>query len=297
MPARTVLQLTDAELRFGERVLWSQLNLAVEAGQFVAVLGSNGSGKTSLLRVLLGELPLSAGSATIGGRPVRRGDPRIGYVPQRVSVESSGMIKARDLVRLGRDGHRWGPPLLGRKSSRKLNAEIDAQLESVGATPYAQSPVSMLSGGELQRIRIAEALISNPDLLVLDEPLAALDLARQQEVAALMDRQRREHGTSILFVTHEINAVLGYVDQLLYLANGRFTLGTPEEVMTSESLSALYGAPVDVVNAHGRLVVVAANDLTAGLHQSLDDHLAHEPDVHDHGKHHPADCDAWRPSA
>jgi len=158
----------------------------------------------------------------------------------------------------------------------------------------------MLSGGELQRIRIAQALACDPALLICDEPLAALDLKHQQEVAALIDRRRRSSGTAVIFVTHEINPILHYVDQVLYLAGGRFRLGTPAEVMTSESLSALYDAPVDVISAHGRLVVVAANDMAAGVHQSLDDHYAHghhQPDrlhgTHDHGSHHPMDTSGW----
>lgn len=288
-----VVELSGAELAFGDRVLWADLNLSIPPGQFVAVLGSNGSGKTSLLRVLLGELPLTAGTARVTGHPVRRGDDRIGYVPQRVAVDSIGMIRARDMVRLGRDGHHWGPSLTFGAHRRELRRSVDALLESVGAQSFADAPVGMLSGGELQRVRIAEALASDPDLLILDEPLAALDLARQQEVAALMDRRRREHGTSIIFVTHEINSVLGYVDQVLYLAGGRFRLGPPDEVLTSESLTGLYGAPVDVIKAHGRLVVLAATELGTGTHQSLDDHCAHDPELHDHGAHDPAQ--GWGP--
>ncbi|MTD16161.1 ATP-binding cassette domain-containing protein [Nakamurella sp. YIM 132087] len=289
-----VVELSHAALSFGDRVLWSDLDLSIPAGQFVAVLGANGAGKTSLLKVLLGELPLSGGTARIAGRPVRRGNDRIGYVPQRVGIDGAAMVKARDVVRLGRDGHRWGPSFQIGRARRETRSAVDDLLESVGASAFADAPVGMLSGGELQRVRIAEALAGDPDLLILDEPLAALDLARQHEVAELMDRRRRDHGTSVIFVTHEINAVIDHVDQILYLAGGRFRIGPVAEVMTSQSLSELYGAPVDVIDAHGRLVVVAANDMTAGMHQSVDDHFPHDPDVHDHGAHHPADHEGWR---
>lgn len=300
-----VVELRNASLRYGSRTLWSDLSLRIEPGQFVAVLGANGAGKTSLLRVLLGEQTLGSGDVRIAGRPVRRGSNLVGYVPQRVGIDSGTVIKARDVVRMGLDGHRWGLPLVVGASGRRMRATIDELLEAVGATEFADAPVSMLSGGELQRIRIAQALACDPALLICDEPLAALDLKHQQEVAALIDQRRRSSDTAVIFVTHEINPVLHYVDQVLYLAGGRFRLGTPAEVMTSESLSALYDAPVDVISAHGRLVVVAANDMAAGVHQSLDDHYAHhhdeqgrhQPDrlhgTHDHGSHHPLDTSGW----
>ncbi|SDO41988.1 zinc/manganese transport system ATP-binding protein [Nakamurella panacisegetis] len=296
---KAVVELEKATLAFGDRTLWSDLDLIIESGQFVAVLGANGAGKTSLLKVLLGEQSLNSGTVRIAGSPVRRGSDVVGYVPQRVGIDSGVMVKARDVVRMGLDGHRWGLPVQFGAKRRAMRRTIDEMLAAVGATAFADAPVSMLSGGELQRIRIAEALACDPDLLICDEPLAALDLRHQQEVAALIDRRRREHDTAVIFVTHEINPILPYVDQVLYLAGGRFRLGPPDEVMTSASLSALYDAPVDVISAHGRLVVVAANDMTAGLPQSLDDHAAHSGDgalhgLHDHGHHDPADRSAWR---
>jgi zinc/manganese transport system ATP-binding protein len=308
-PGAPVVELHGAGLGFGSRTLWSQLDLSIDAGQFVAVLGANGAGKTSLLKVLLGELQLRSGSVQIAGQPVRRGSDLVGYVPQRLGIAPGTMVKARDVVRMGLDGHRWGLPIEFGRRRRELRATIDDLLSAVGATAFADAPVSMLSGGELQRIRIAEALACDPALLICDEPLAALDLRHQQEVAALIDQRRRDSGTAVIFVTHEINPVLEYVDQVLYLAGGRFRLGPPEEVMTSASLSELYDAPVDVISAHGRLVVVAATDMHAGLHQSVDDHAAHHRDVrqvgagrhgpgtlhgtHDHGDHSPTESAGW----
>ena len=272
-----VVSTRDAGLAFGDRVLWSGLDLDIPPGQFVAILGSNGSGKTSLIRVLLGEQPLSTGEAWIAGEPVRRGSTLVGYVPQKVSIDSATMVKARDVVRMGLDGHRWGMPIGTARTRHEVRRTIDELLASVGAAQLADAPVSMLSGGELQRVRVAAALASNPSILLCDEPLAALDLRHQQEVAALLDRRRREHDTAVLFVTHDINAVLDYVDQVLYLAAGRFRLGPPEEVLTSAGLTELYGAPVDVIRAQGRVIVVASTDPTAGFHLSHDDHGATDP--------------------
>jgi zinc/manganese transport system ATP-binding protein len=270
-PPTAAVRTSDAALAYGDRVLWEGLNLDIAPGQFVAILGSNGSGKTSLLKVLLGEQPLTRGRAWIGGEPVRRGSTAVGYVPQKISIDEGTMLKARDLVRMGLDGHRWGFPFGSPASRRAVRAGIDNLLASVGAAGFGDAPVSMLSGGELQRVRVAAALASNPSILLCDEPLAALDLRHQQEVAALLDRRRREHGTAVLFVTHDINAVLDYVDQVLYLAAGQFRLGPPSEVLTSAGLSELYGAPVDVLRAQGRLIVVASTDPSAGHHLSDDD--------------------------
>jgi len=263
-----------AALAFGDRLLWEGLDLDIAPGQFVAILGSNGSGKTSLLKVLLGEQPLTHGQAWIGGEPVRRGSTAVGYVPQRIAIDEGTMLKARDLVRMGLDGHRWGFPFGSGRSRQAVRSGIDELLASVGADGFGDAPVSMLSGGELQRVRIAAALASDPSILLCDEPLAALDLRHQQEVAALLDRRRRQHGTAVLFVTHDINAVLDYVDQVLYLAAGQFRLGPPSEVLTSTSLSELYGAPVDVLHAQGRVIVVASNDPSTVYHLSEDDNCA-----------------------
>ena len=250
-------------MRFGDHVLWEELDLALPPGQFVAVLGPNGCGKSTLLRVLLGQQRLTTGAVNVLGAPARRGSDEVGFVPQRVTLDAAAMVKARDVVRLGLDGHRWGVSPFGR-AGQAARLRVDELLADVEATAFAEAPVSMLSGGEVQRIRIASALAADPQLLLCDEPLAALDLRHQQAVAGLIERRRREHGTTIMFVTHDINSVLEYVDQVLYLANGKFRLGAPADVLTSESLTSLYGAPIDVLHVHGRVVVVGAdvgNDL------------------------------------
>ena len=258
-----VLDVAGATLAFGARTLWHGLDLQLAPGEFLAVLGANGSGKSSLVRAILGEQPLSTGSVRVAGRAVRRGSRQVGYVPQRIAIDPVAPIRARDLVRLGLDGHRWGTGILGAARARRQVAEL---LDSVGASAFGDAPVAQLSGGELQRVRIAEALAGAPRLLLCDEPLAALDLAQAQTVVSLLDHYRREHGTAVLFITHDINAVLGAADRVLYLAGGRFRLGTPGEVLTSAGLTELYGAPVDVFHTQGRVIVVAATDPGAGRH-------------------------------
>ena len=252
----TVLSIRDASLAFGDRTLWSGLNLDVEAGEFVAVLGPNGTGKTSLLKAILGQQELTTGEVELLGRPARRGNPSVGYVPQQKLLASGTPLRARDLVALGVDGHRWGPPI----SSKATKAKVGELLRAVGAETYANAPVATLSGGEQQRVRIAQAIASDPALLLCDEPLLSLDLAHQRSVSELIDEQRRRLNTAVLFVTHDVNPVLGMVDRVLYLAGGRFTIGTAKEVLRSEVLSELYGTPVDVFESRGRIVVVGGGD-------------------------------------
>jgi zinc/manganese transport system ATP-binding protein len=259
-------ELLDASLAYGDRLVWSGVNLSIRAGEFLAVLGSNGSGKTSLLQCLLGLRRLSSGALRVNGRPPRRGSRDIGYIPQQRRVDPFTPLRARDLVGLGLDGHRWGVGW----PSRSRRQHLDDVLASVGAAEYADVPVGLLSGGEQQRVRIAQALATDPTILLCDEPLLSLDLRHQREVTALVDRRRREHGTAVVFVTHEINPVLPYVDRVLYLAGGRFRSGTVEEVMTSATLSALYGVAVEVVRVGERIVVAGAPDDATHTHEVVD---------------------------
>jgi zinc/manganese transport system ATP-binding protein len=258
------LSLREARVSFGDRTLWEGLDLDVAPGEFMAVLGPNGSGKTTLVRVLLGLLPLSAGEVRIAGRPPRRGSPSIGYIPQQKAMDADLPLRGRDLVGLGLDGHRPGIGLRGRRVRRE---RVDAALAAVGGTAYADSPVGRLSGGEQQRLRVAQALVGDPNVLLCDEPLLSLDLSHQRTVTRLIDERRRAAGTAVLFVTHEINPVLPLIDRVLYLVNGRFRVGPPDEVMTSEVLSELYRTRVDVLRVHGRLVVVGAEEHGEHCHE------------------------------
>jgi zinc/manganese transport system ATP-binding protein len=247
--------LSAAKLAYGDRLLWSGLDLDVRPGEFLAILGPNGSGKTSLLKVLLGLERLTSGDGHIAGSPLRCGNPRVGYIPQLRGFDVDVPLRARDLVGLGLDGHRWGVGW----PSRMRRARVDELLAQVDASAYADVPLGRLSGGEQQRLRVAQALSTDPSVLLCDEPLLSLDLNHQRMVVDLIDRRRREHGTAVLFVTHEINPVLPLVDLVLYVIDGEFRLGPPDEVMTSEVLSELYGAQVEVIRRHDRLVVVGAS--------------------------------------
>ena len=254
--AEIVMRLRDASVGFGSHTLWQDLSLEVERGEFLAVLGPNGAGKTTLLNVILGLQPLTSGTVEVAGQPAQRGNSRIGYIPQQKAFASDLPLRGRDLVRLGLDGHHLGLPLRPGRARRR----VDAAIAAVGAASYAKSPIGLLSGGEQQRLRIAQALLGDPLALLCDEPLLSLDLAHQQAVTALFDELRRSAGTAILFVTHEINPILPYTDRVLYLVGGRWAVGSPAEVLTSERLSDLYGATVEVIRLGDRILVTSAAD-------------------------------------
>lgn len=261
---KPVLRLDEATIGFHGRTLWEDLSLELVPGEFLAVLGPNGSGKSTLLKVLLGLQRLDRGRVEISGRPARRGSSRVGYIPQQQTLPVETPLRSRDLIAMGLDGHRFGL----RTRPKALHDTVDQLLEDVGATDYADMPVGLLSGGEQQRLRAAQALASNPDVLLCDEPLHSLDLHHQQAVTELIRRQAHERDAAVAFVTHEINPVIEHVDRVLYFARGRYRIGTPEEVIRSEVLSELYDSPVDVIEHRGRLVIMA--DHIEGDHCDVD---------------------------
>jgi zinc/manganese transport system ATP-binding protein len=254
----SAIQLRDAAVAVGGHTVWSGVGLTVEAGELVAVLGPNGAGKSTLLRMLLGLVPLSHGSATVLGAAPGRRNAAIGYLPQRHAFDASTRVRGVDLVRLGLDGNRWGLPLTGGRQARE---RVDEVIDLVGAGAYARRPIGELSGGEQQRLLIAQALAGRPELLLLDEPLDSLDLPNQTAVSALLADISSSERVAILLVAHDVNPLIGSLDRVAYVAAGGILSGPPEAVITSETLSALYGVPVDVFHASdGRLVVVGAPD-------------------------------------
>jgi zinc/manganese transport system ATP-binding protein len=272
-----VVEMVDAAVQLGGRTIWSDVGLRVAPGEFVALLGANGSGKSTLLKTVLGALPLAAGRMSVLGCPPGEANRAIGYLPQRRSFDSGTRLRGSDVVRLGLDGDRWGVPLRTPKGVREQVAEA---VEMVGASAYAHRPIGELSGGEQQRLLIAQALVRRPRLLLLDEPLDSLDLPNQAVVAALVHDICRGAGVTVLLVAHDVNPLLPYLDRVVYLAAGHAVEGPVEQVITSETLSGLYGLPVEVLKASdGRLVVVGQPEPPAHHHDR------HDHD-HDHGHAH-----------
>jgi zinc/manganese transport system ATP-binding protein len=270
---RPVLALRGAGARVGDRTLWQGVTASVSPGEFVCVLGPNGAGKSTLIRIVLGLRSFDGEVRVLGARP-GRDNHRIGYLPQRRGFDASLHVRGADIVRLGLDGHRWGVPLpfAGRLSGRRRaeDTRIAEVLDLVGATAYADRPIGTLSGGEQQRLLIAQALVRRPGLLLLDEPLDSLDLPNQSVIAALISRICHAEGVSVLMVAHDVNPILRYLDQVIYLAEGGAAAGAPRDVITSGTLSRLYGTPIEVLRtADGRLVVLGA-ERGHGVHGSID---------------------------
>jgi zinc/manganese transport system ATP-binding protein len=263
-----VVRLQEASARAGGRAVWSNVTLSVRAGEFVAVLGPNGVGKSTLLKVILGLHPVAAGRVEVLGAEPGAGNARVGYLPQRRAFGPSTRIRGVDLVRLGWDGDRWGTPLpswLPGRRAREAAARVEEVVSLVGAEAYASRPIGQSSGGEQQRLLIAQALIRNPELLVPDEPLDSLDVTNQAAVSALIQQVCRARQVAVLLVAHDVNPILPYLDQVIYLAHGGAVMGPPSEVINAETLSMLYGTPVEVLQDRtGRLVVVGQPDVHTG---------------------------------
>lgn len=260
-PLESVVTVRNGAAERAGRRLWSGLDLAISAGEFVAVLGPNGVGKSTLVQVMLGRLALAEGEIRVLGEAAGRSNQRIGYLPQRRSFDPSLRVRGRDIVRLGVDGHRWGVPLPawwpGGTARRAVAARVAEVLDLVGARGYADRPIGELSGGEQQRLMIAQALASAPELLLLDEPLDSLDLPNQAAVAALIARISRAQRVAVVMVAHDVNPILSYVDTVVYLAPGGSRIGPPRQVITGLGLTELFGTPVEVLTASdGRLVVI-----------------------------------------
>lgn len=251
------VELDHASVRLGPNWVWRDAALSIEPGEFVAILGPNGAGKSTLLKALLGLVPITEGQARVFGRPVRRGNDQVGYLPQRRRFDPDLRIRAVDLVRMGLDGDRLGLPL----PSRSARERVRAMIELVGGTAYAGRPVGQLSGGEQQRILIAQALVTGARMLMLDEPLDSLDLTNQQAISELVRTICLSKGVTVLLVAHDVNPILPFVDRVVYIAGGHVLCGRPDEVVRTETLTRLYGAPIEVLStSDGRVVVVGQHE-------------------------------------
>jgi zinc/manganese transport system ATP-binding protein len=259
--APAAIRAEHLEVGYPDGVVWRDANFDVQPGEFVAVIGPNGAGKTTLFRMLLGLHPPRRGSLTVFGEGPHRGNRRIGYVPQRHTIDRETHIECESLVRLGVSGTRWGPGL----AAREEQAAASTALAAVGATELAHKSLGTLSGGELQRVFLAEALVGNPEMLLLDEPLSNLDLRRSRDLVDLIAGLVRSRNVTTLLVAHDINPMIQSLDKVIYIANGRVATGAPEDVLTSEGLTALYGVRVEVLrDSRNNLVIVGGEDVHGG---------------------------------
>jgi zinc/manganese transport system ATP-binding protein len=269
----TVVEFHHASIGVGSRTVLSDISIAIEGGEFVGVLGPNGAGKTTLMHTILGLLKPSAGDVRVFGKPPRRGNPAIGYLPQQRSVRTDVRMRGRDFIACSMHGERWGLPVL----SRADRYMIDKTLARAGAGNLADRRMHEMSGGERQRLLLAQALLGSPQLLLLDEPLISLDSHHQENAIDFIRLFSRERGIAVMFSAHELNQLLGVLDRVLYLGGGHAALGTVEEVVTAPVLSRLYGTDIDVIRTDGHIFVVSRGrnvERTNHLHD-YDDHPSH----------------------
>jgi zinc/manganese transport system ATP-binding protein len=271
-----VIELDRATIAIGRRDILRDTSFAIRRGEFIGLLGPNGAGKTTLMRAILGLLPPRSGSLRVFGRAPRRGNPQIGYLPQVRTVVPNLRVSGFDFVASSVHGERWGPPSISAADRRM----IDKTLESVGAADLARRPLADMSGGERQRLLLAQALLGEPQLLLLDEPLISLDFRYQDAVIDLVGRIARERNITVLFSAHELNQLIGALDRVLYLGNGQAALGSVAEVATAPVLSQLYGTEIEVVRADGHIFVLSrGRDVERADHGHSHDH-AHGHDHH-----------------
>jgi zinc/manganese transport system ATP-binding protein len=256
---RSIIKANNLKVSFGDRVIWERASFEINKAEYVGILGPNGAGKTTLIKLLLGLLSPDSGNIQVFGKNPSKGNPRIGYVPQRRPIDSDMNLAAIELVKLGINGTKWG-------WQTSVSSRIDEQtaleaLEQVSAGELADQPLGILSGGELQRIFLAQALVGKPELLLLDEPLANLDIRHEVNLVQLIDKVVREQKVSVLLIAHDLNPLLPVLDKVVYVANGRVSSGRPSEIVTSKSLSKLYGSPIEVLrDSKGRVAILGIEE-------------------------------------
>jgi zinc/manganese transport system ATP-binding protein len=258
-----VIVARDLAAGYGGEAVWTHADFSIAAGSFTAILGPNGGGKSTLIRMILGLLPPFQGELQVLGDKPHRGNALIGYIPQRSSFDPELSIRGRDFVNLGIDGHRWGVRLPGTDSA----GAADAAIRAVGADSYADRPIGRLSGGEQQRLLLAQALVGNPRLLLMDEPLSQLDVRNQSLIVQLIGELKRARELTVLLIAHDVNPLLSHIDHVLYVAQGNVAMGKPEEIITSESLTRIYSTPVEVLkDSRGRVFVVGLEEEVSHPH-------------------------------
>jgi ABC-type Mn2+/Zn2+ transport system ATPase subunit len=250
-----LISFDHATLGYGRRVVLTDISFEIPAGDFLGLVGPNGAGKTTILRAILGSLEPFEGTVTTAP------GVRFGYVPQRDSVDYGFPLKVIDVVVMGRYD-RIG--LLRRPSSfdRELGCHA---LDHVGIGHLADQPLNALSGGQKQRVLIARALVGQPNVLVLDEPTNGMDLVSTTQILGLVRELHERDNLTVLMVSHALNEVANYVDRIALVVERGFRIGTVAEIMTEETLTHMYGIPVDVDEMHGHRVVVARRTAPEGV--------------------------------
>lgn len=259
MSVKNIISAKDLKVSYKDKIIWDNANFDINRAEYVGILGPNGAGKTTLIKLLLGLIEPASGSLKVFGQKPSRGNSKIGYVPQRRPIDRDMNIAAIELVKLGINGTKWGIQSFKRTEiDEKKALEV---LRDVDAEELAFKPLGILSGGELQRVFLAQALVGKPDLLLLDEPLANLDIRHEVNLVQLIDKIVKTQGVSVMLIAHDLNPLLPVLDKIIYVANGHITSGSPDKIISSESLSKLYGTQIEVLrDSKGRVAILGAEE-------------------------------------
>ncbi|CAG4930866.1 MULTISPECIES: metal ABC transporter ATP-binding protein [Acidithrix] len=261
--SKMVVEAKNLGVGYGQDLLWSGANICVGQGEFVAILGPNGAGKTTLFRALLGNIQILEGDLKVFGGAPSNARSQIGYVPQRRFIDSEIQIDVREFAMLALLGGNFGP--VSRAKKARARQLVEESLRLVGAEEFIGKRIHELSGGQLQRVFMAQAMARSPSMLLLDEPLANLDMRAGANLAQAISDLVKSHNVTALLVAHDLNPLLPYLDRVIYIANHKVATGTPDEVFTSENLSRLYGMSVEVFrDDRGRIAIFS--ELEGGNH-------------------------------
>ena len=252
------IEIEHLQMTFDHRHVLDDINLVINQGEFIGLIGANGAGKSTLLKIILGLIKPTKGTVKLLGKPLKIRQGLIGYVPQKLFIAADTPLRGRDFVSLGFDGNQWGIPLSNKVKTKK----VDAILQDVGATDFGNQAIGTLSGGEQQRLLISQALLANPKILVLDEPLSNLDIKNAYEIVQLIARISKAKNITVILVAHDSNPLLDVMSRVLYLADGKAIIGKVKEVFQTEVLSRLYGYKVEVLNINNRILVMGDDNVS-----------------------------------
>ncbi len=257
-PTDFLVEATSLTAGYGRDIIWQSASFNIKAGEFVVLLGPNGAGKTTLFKLILGLKQPIGGQITVFGHVPEKGNSDISYMPQKRLIDSESRLNTIEYVKLGISGHKLGFSI-GLRAKAERDKALRA-LELVDASKFADVSINKLSGGELQRIFLAQALVEEPKLLLLDEPLANLDIKREVELVDLIKNIIKQNNIAVVLIAHDINPLLSAIDRIIYIANKKVASGSPDEIVTSDNLSKLYGFNIEVLRSPSGQIAVLGTE-------------------------------------
>lgn len=248
-----VIECQNLDIRLGAHLILSGLNFQIKENQFIGIFGPNGSGKTTFMKALLGIIPYANGQVVVLGKTPQKARKQIGYIPQNRDMELF-RLKGRDFIATSIHGHKLGLPFLTKKDLY----HIDSVLDLVHARDLAFIPLCEMSGGQRQRLLLAQALLGNPQLIIMDEPFSNLDPKWVKIILSLIKDLQEQRKLTVLLSTHDLNPLIKVMDKVICIGNHQAILGEVDQVITSDILTGLYGFPIDVIKTDQHLFVTTS---------------------------------------